>query len=196
MWKSILRVSPLLILAVIAFGCGSDNPTAPQLSADIDAGGTLSTDKKLPKVDICHLDDDGNYVLINVNGNAEAAHLAHGDVLPNEDGTCGPVDPPPPPPSTACVTFTSVSSSWSIYEGIDFTFSVTTDAADTTVTYVLQVYPDPQTWSNTWTETGPSTTQTGSGTFTLTDGDSMDAQRVRAICPDGSEVISPEATVW
>jgi Hint-domain len=39
------------------------------------------------KVDICHLDEEGVYHLIPVNGNAVDAHLAHGDQLPD---ACGP----------------------------------------------------------------------------------------------------------
>ena len=35
-----------------------------------------------PKVDVCHLDDEGYYHQINVSQNALAAHLAHGDGQP------------------------------------------------------------------------------------------------------------------
>jgi len=42
--------------------------------------------RKMPKVGICHFDaDTGLFHLINVSMNAQAAHLAHGDGLPEED---------------------------------------------------------------------------------------------------------------
>lgn len=40
------------------------------------------------KVDICHLTGNGSYHIINVSANAMPAHLAHGDVLPDEYGDC------------------------------------------------------------------------------------------------------------
>jgi len=193
MWNRISRVAPLLILAVIAYGCGTaENPTAPQLSTD--AGGTLSTAKKLPKVDICHITGNGKYVKISVSENAKQAHLDHGDgiVGVDFDENCEPLS------STACVTFGPVVSSWG-GDGIDFTFEVTTDSENTVVTYVLDVYPEPVTWDPIWVETDPlqSTTETGSGVYVLSDGSSMDWQRVRAVCLGGSEVIiSPAANAW
>lgn len=35
-----------------------------------------------PKVDVCHVDDDGDTVLINISNNAYKAHARHGDGLP------------------------------------------------------------------------------------------------------------------
>lgn len=37
-----------------------------------------------PKVDVCHLQGNGVYNLIDVSGNAVPAHLAHGDGLPGD----------------------------------------------------------------------------------------------------------------
>lgn len=37
-----------------------------------------------PKVDVCHLDDMGNYILINISENAFQAHLDHGDKGPGD----------------------------------------------------------------------------------------------------------------
>jgi hypothetical protein len=36
------------------------------------------------KVDVCHLEGNGSYHLINVSENALPAHLAHGDALPGD----------------------------------------------------------------------------------------------------------------
>lgn len=37
-----------------------------------------------PKVDVCHLDDDGGYILINISENAFDSHVAHGDASPDD----------------------------------------------------------------------------------------------------------------
>lgn len=37
-----------------------------------------------PKVDVCHINGNGVYNLINVSGNAVPAHLAHGDAFPGD----------------------------------------------------------------------------------------------------------------
>jgi len=37
------------------------------------------------KVDVCHIDDLGNFIKINISENAFDAHLAHGDASPNEN---------------------------------------------------------------------------------------------------------------
>lgn len=43
-------------------------------------------DKKNEKVQICHIDENGDYKLIEVSANAVDAHLAHGDQLIDQDG--------------------------------------------------------------------------------------------------------------
>ena len=45
--------------------------------------------KQSDKVALCHLDEYGNYVSISVAPAAVAAHMAHGDMYPNPDGSCG-----------------------------------------------------------------------------------------------------------
>jgi hypothetical protein len=40
--------------------------------------------KKADKVDVCHLQGNEVFILININRNALSAHLLHGDGLPNE----------------------------------------------------------------------------------------------------------------
>jgi len=183
------RVAPLLVLAVIAYGCGtSENPTAPQSVTE--AGGTLSTTAKLPKVDICHITGNGKYVKISVSENAKAAHLAHGDGIVGEDldENCEPLAP------TACVTFTS-------FEAVDLGYGwITLNwAADTTetVSYTTEGrspsigYPD-------WMDTDPPRTivATGPNTFSTNDYFYHDEYRIAATCPDGSLVFSPISSPW
>ena len=60
------------------------------------------TRRHAPKVDVCHVTGNGSFHLINVNGNALSAHLAHGDAQPGDpvpgdptkqfDAACGQVD--------------------------------------------------------------------------------------------------------
>ena len=40
------------------------------------------------KVELCHLEGNGSYHLIEVDTSAEDDHIAHGDVPPEGDGTC------------------------------------------------------------------------------------------------------------
>ena len=40
------------------------------------------------QVDVCHRTGNGAFHEINISGNALSAHLAHGDVLPDEYGDC------------------------------------------------------------------------------------------------------------
>ena len=52
-----------------------------------------------PKTGVCHLDEYGNYQLINIADPAVQAHLAHGDVMPGTggfDATCEPIQQPYP----------------------------------------------------------------------------------------------------
>jgi len=58
------------------------------------------------KVDVCHLEGNGSYHLINISDNAYPAHIDHGDVSPGNpvpgmpgfvfDEGCNIVQPPPP----------------------------------------------------------------------------------------------------
>lgn len=48
--------------------------------------GKSSKSAKKGKVDVCHLDENGEITLLNVSENALKAHLAHGDLLPDADG--------------------------------------------------------------------------------------------------------------
>lgn len=46
--------------------------------------GLTPTQAANEKVDVCHSEGNGSFHLINVSVNAVAAHLRHGDALPNE----------------------------------------------------------------------------------------------------------------
>ena len=85
--------------ALIVSAC-NQSPTATDSVGNETAvvGQTFAT-KKAAKVDVCHLDDEGAYHLINVSGNALSAHIAHGDGQPGDgtfDEACGLVVGPPP----------------------------------------------------------------------------------------------------
>ncbi len=45
--------------------------------------------KKGDKVELCHKKGNGDYVTVSVASAAVASHLAHGDIYPNADGSCG-----------------------------------------------------------------------------------------------------------
>ena len=102
------RRSALLSLSLVGslaiYGCAQDSasPTEAGLpgssSARMAAASASSADHdpiaddpiaeargRAPKVDICHIDDAGAWELINVNGNAQQAHVGHGDGLPGGD---------------------------------------------------------------------------------------------------------------
>ena len=90
--------------ALIVSACNQSPTGSDSLENETTLGQTFAT-KKAAKVDVCHLDDEGAYHLINVSGNALAAHLAHGDGQPGGDvtgspgkkfsGSCSPFDPGP-----------------------------------------------------------------------------------------------------
>jgi hypothetical protein len=66
--------------------------TGKVFDANCSVGTTVQTEqgqnppsnngKKADKVDVCHRTGNGTFILINVNGNALPAHLAHGDGVP------------------------------------------------------------------------------------------------------------------
>src|SRR5215831_13565688 len=74
------------------------------------AGSRSVGSASLDKVKVCHLNDVGSFMPINVSASALPAHLAHGDGLPGGavpggngqifDANCVPVEPPPPPTPT------------------------------------------------------------------------------------------------
>jgi hypothetical protein len=53
------------------------------------AATTASTmGKPQDKVNVCHVTGNGSFHEINISRNALPAHMAHGDVLPDEYGDC------------------------------------------------------------------------------------------------------------
>lgn len=84
--KRLLLLLAIMFGTVIAVG-------AP--ASALDSGGSV-------KVDVCHVDDEGMYNLINVSEKAVPAHLGHGDALPVM-GAC-PGEPVPTPVFSAEVT--------------------------------------------------------------------------------------------
>jgi len=74
---------------VVACSGVADDATGPdQLSAAFDVAATA----QLGRAPVCHTTGNGSYSLLNVNGNALPAHLAHGDGLPGasvEGGVLG-----------------------------------------------------------------------------------------------------------
>jgi hypothetical protein len=186
MWDRMSKVAPLLVLALIAYGCGTSasNPTAPQITGA--AGGTLSTEKKLPKVDICHITGNGKYVMINVSENAQPAHLAHGDSLPGQGGldeNCVEV-------ADDFVTFTGISAT---AQGEGASIYWTVEGTSDPVTYSLQGRFD----ANPFEDSGGSgeVPGTGQGTYSVVDYYGYDEYRVRAVDGNGNEVFSPGVVV-
>ncbi len=59
---------------------------------------TVVAKEKPGKVALCHIDEEGAIVFIEVADRAVDAHLAHGDALLISEGVCDFPEPPPPPP--------------------------------------------------------------------------------------------------
>ncbi len=85
------------LTAVPAVACGDvSNPASPSqgvsgvtsgssavaLNADDSSAPAVAGGNKAAKVDVSHGTGNGSFYLINVNGNAVPAHVAHGDALP------------------------------------------------------------------------------------------------------------------
>lgn len=69
---------------VMLAACAVETPTDPINHAMAPTGAELARadQANAGKVDICHIQGNGDYHLINVSGNAQPAHMAHGDGLP------------------------------------------------------------------------------------------------------------------
>ncbi len=75
------------------------SPTGTIDNIILNGGGKGNNGKKAEKASVCHVSGDGSTNIINVNGNAVAAHLAHGDTLAIDHKgqlICKPVKPPGP----------------------------------------------------------------------------------------------------
>lgn len=75
----------VLLVVSLAGACTESAPT------DVWRPDLPTQAAPMQMVDVCHVDGQGRYRLINVNGNALPAHLAHGDAQP---GDVVPGDPP------------------------------------------------------------------------------------------------------
>ena len=96
----------LVIGALVAAACGPDGvlPSGPDFDAQFAKGGN-----RADRVDVCHIDDEGNIKKINVNGNALAGHVGHGDGMPDEHGSC---DAPAPDPTIEVLTHVFTPFPW------------------------------------------------------------------------------------
>ena len=74
MKKLMYFMGVFISLAFIVIACGKQDVVDPQ-SED-----SMYKAKK-DKISICHLDEYGNWITININQNALPAHLAHGDMI-------------------------------------------------------------------------------------------------------------------
>jgi hypothetical protein len=81
--RGAVAAATLIILAA----CAGPSPTDPvdNALAPTEADLSRADQGKAGKVDICHVQGNGAYHLINVSANAQPAHMAHGDGLPGED---------------------------------------------------------------------------------------------------------------
>lgn len=130
----------LALVAVLgAVACSGDqSPTAPKIDYDIDT--PLLAAGKLPKVNICHLTDDGSFNVININQNAVNGHTGHGDIFPVPEEGC---------PSVACATIVGQATPG------DF-FRVTVswiDSVNTTESYHIEF----ELAGGGWDNIGPAT---------------------------------------
>jgi hypothetical protein len=76
----------LLMVSVTLFLYSCDSVTDSAQQNDIQSQGlTTDSNARKAKVDVCHLDDEGNYKLLSIAGPALQAHLDHGDGVPGGD---------------------------------------------------------------------------------------------------------------
>jgi len=75
-------------LAVPVMTIDIDTGVATLVGSSILQGQSHGGDIPPRKVNVCHLNEEGEYVSINVSLEALAAHLAHGDMLPGNGSGC------------------------------------------------------------------------------------------------------------
>ena len=83
-----LLVVPLI--AVWLYGCDQASNPVESEAAQVAAPAPLFA---VTKIEVCHLNGDGDYVLISVSDNAFPAHVGHGD----KAAVAGTCDAPSPP---------------------------------------------------------------------------------------------------
>lgn len=87
-WSGVTKVtikgfdSIFVVDNIVIDGGGNGGPGGG--GGGVNGGGGSHGGNKADKVEICHLNEDGNMKTININGNALDAHLAHGD----SEGAC------------------------------------------------------------------------------------------------------------
>ncbi|WP_235298205.1 PA domain-containing protein [Portibacter marinus] len=79
-------LSLTFLLIFLVFSCEKESIETLNLEHDVMVSQDLDRNSgQLPKVDICHIDDEGGSRIINVNGNAWPDHELHGDAI-DQDG--------------------------------------------------------------------------------------------------------------
>jgi hypothetical protein len=83
--KRLASVARALACSLVALSCHDPANPASRPSANVSTLGHDPSTMLAPNgVGICHQQGNGTYRLLNVPGNAEAAHRAHGDAAPGE----------------------------------------------------------------------------------------------------------------
>ncbi len=75
-----LALAAILLTGFVWMACSQET----SLNAPGDQTVRFAASKPAPKVDVCHLTDNGTYKKIKISGNALQAHLNHGDGAPGE----------------------------------------------------------------------------------------------------------------
>ena len=76
MKKLLYPLALMAAFAIVFVSCEKQDATAPQ-NEDV----VYKAKKPKVKLDVCHLDDEGNWIKINISQNALKAHLGHGDMV-------------------------------------------------------------------------------------------------------------------
>lgn len=189
-----LGTTGILLAVALTLGVGlpADISAAPAgLSAD--AAHQASQRAKAPKVDVCHLGDNGEYVLININENALQAHLDHGDAVAGGDELdeeCVPF-----PESSAILTFTSVSATTTSFSQT-YRVSWTVEGSSDFFFFIVESSLDGSTWQLAC-ESSCFTGGSGNQSYETVFGSPYQLFRIRAIrFSDGTEVISAPTSVF
>ena len=172
------RLLPFAVLLIAAACSDGAAPFAPTTESSVLLASRIAA-AKADKMDVCHIDDMGNYKLINVSTNAWKAHEGHGDKLPGANGC-----------SEAVVTLTFLSVS-EVYGQIFWTV----DGTPGTVSFVIQqALGDPESPATFW---NPLETVSGivPGSFSSENFFGSGTYRIVATLSDASQVVSLPITI-
>lgn len=86
-WHQQLQRLTLSALAVAVSAC-ADGPTSPTARSS-DLAPDAAVFARASMINVCHRTGSGSYDLLTINGNALAAHLAHGDAAPGAEAPDG-----------------------------------------------------------------------------------------------------------